>query len=172
MIAGSQTNREAILLCDTADRLQDRTQRDLKPIRIRQCAYLNHRSEQDHRAIKRRVRSMIGFQSAVTARVILSGDELVHMMRKQQASMPAIDSRPLRSSLIGSPHERVMKTCSFLTPAPDSRLSSFERFRLARYPATLSQMVLTHAGLFSSLEILAVHGHLVACRSNKVYLTP
>jgi putative transposase len=85
VIDGSQTNREAILSCDTADRLQDRSRRRLKSIRIRQSAYLNNRIEQDHRAIKRRVRPMLGFQSAATARVILSGIEMVHMMRKQQA---------------------------------------------------------------------------------------
>jgi putative transposase len=85
VIDGSQTNREAILSCDTADRLQDRARRDLKPIRIRQSAYLNNRIEQDHRAIKQRVRPMLGFKSAASARVILSGIELIHMMRKQQA---------------------------------------------------------------------------------------
>ena len=85
VIDGSQTNREAILSCDTADRLQDRRRRDLKPIRIRQSAYLNNRIEQDHRAVKRRVRSMLGFKSASSARMILSGIEMVHMMRKQQA---------------------------------------------------------------------------------------
>jgi putative transposase len=85
VIAGSQTNREANLLCDTADRLQDRSRRELKPIRIGQSAYLNNRIEQDHRAVKRRVRPMLGFQSMATARVILSGIEMVHMMRKQQA---------------------------------------------------------------------------------------
>ena len=41
VIDGSQTNREAIRLCDTADRLQDRSKRKLEPIRIRQSAYLN-----------------------------------------------------------------------------------------------------------------------------------
>lgn len=85
VIDGSQTNREAILSCDTTDRLQDRSKRELKPIRIRQSAYLNNRIEQDHRAIKRRVRPMLGFQSMATARVILGGIELIHMMRKQQA---------------------------------------------------------------------------------------
>jgi transposase-like protein len=49
VIDGSQTNREAILSCDTADRLQDRSRRKLKPIRIRQSAYVNNRIEQDHR---------------------------------------------------------------------------------------------------------------------------
>jgi putative transposase len=85
VIDGSQTNREAILSCDTADRLQDRARRDLKPIRIRQSAYLNNRIEQDHRAIKRRVRPMLGFKSFNSARVILGGIEMDHMMRKQQA---------------------------------------------------------------------------------------
>jgi putative transposase len=85
VIDGSQTNREAILLCDTADRLQDRSGRELKPIRIRQSAYSNNRIEQDHRAIKRRVRPMLGFKSEASARIILGGIEMVHMMRKGQA---------------------------------------------------------------------------------------
>ena len=55
VIDGSQTNREAILSCDTEGQLQDRSRRQLKPIRIRQSQYLNNRIEQDHRAIKRRV---------------------------------------------------------------------------------------------------------------------
>lgn len=85
VIDGSQTNREAILSCDATDRLQDRSRRKLKPIRIRQSAYLNNRIEQDHRAIKRRIRPMLGFKSMACARVILSGIEMVHMMRKGQA---------------------------------------------------------------------------------------
>ena len=48
VIDGSQTKREAILACDTDDRLQDRARRDLKPIRIRQSAYLNTLIEQEH----------------------------------------------------------------------------------------------------------------------------
>ncbi len=84
VIDGSQTNKEAILSCDTADRLQNRSRRGLKPIRIRQSAYLNNRIEQDHRAIKRRIRPMLGFKSTKSARVILGGIEMVHMMRKQQ----------------------------------------------------------------------------------------
>jgi transposase-like protein len=85
VIDGSQTNREAIRSCDTASRLQDRSRRKLKPIRIRQSAYLNNRIEQDHRAIKRRIRSMFGFQTVNTARAILGGIEMIHMMRKGQA---------------------------------------------------------------------------------------
>ncbi len=84
-IDGSQTNQEAILSCDTTDQLRDRSRRELKPIRIRQSRYLNNRVEQDHRAIKRRVRPMLGFKSMASARAILGGIEMVHMMRKGQA---------------------------------------------------------------------------------------
>nr|WP_230534327.1 IS6 family transposase [Microvirga roseola] len=85
VIDGSQTNREAIVSCDTAERLQDRSRREVKPIRIRQSAYLNNRIKQDHRAVKRRVRPMLGLKSMASARAILSGIEMVHMMRKGQA---------------------------------------------------------------------------------------
>ncbi|MBM1173432.1 IS6 family transposase [Microvirga arabica] len=85
VIDGSQTNREAILSCDTTNRLQDRSRRKLKPIRIWQSAYLNNRIEQDHRAIKRRIRPTMGFKSMGSARAILGGIEMVHMMRKGQA---------------------------------------------------------------------------------------
>jgi transposase-like protein len=85
VIDGSQTNREAILSCDTTDRLEHQAQRKLKPIRTRQSAYLNNRIEQDHRAIKRRVRPMLGFKTINSARAILGGIEMVHMMRKGQA---------------------------------------------------------------------------------------
>ena len=84
-IDGSQTNREAILPCDTTDRLRNTSRRKLKPIRIRQSQYLNNLIEQDHRAIKRWVRPMLGFKSIDSARAILSGIEMVHMMRQQQA---------------------------------------------------------------------------------------
>jgi transposase-like protein len=85
VIDGSQTNREAILSCDTTDRLQDRSGRKLKPIQTRQSTYLNNRIEQDHRAVKRRVRPMLGFKSMASARAILGGIEMVHIMRKGQA---------------------------------------------------------------------------------------
>jgi transposase-like protein len=85
VIDGSQTNREAILSCDATNQLEDRSGRKLKPIRIRQSAYLNNRIEQDHRAIKRRVRPMLGFKAMKSAGAILGGIEMVHMMRKGQA---------------------------------------------------------------------------------------
>lgn len=53
-------------------------------IQIRQIKYLNNIVEQDHRFIKKRVRSMLGFKSFRTATYILSGIEAMHMMKKQQ----------------------------------------------------------------------------------------
>lgn len=84
VIDGSQTNREAIIACAAENRLQDRSRRKLKAIRIRSSKYLNNRIEQDHRRIKRRVRPMLGFKSFSSAAVALSGIEMVHMMRKRQ----------------------------------------------------------------------------------------
>lgn len=95
VIDGSQTNYEAIVSCDTTDRLQDRSRRKLEPIRIRQSAYLNNRIEQDHRAVKRRVRPMLGFKSVASARAILGGIEMVHMMRKGQAKFACTSKLPL-----------------------------------------------------------------------------
>jgi transposase-like protein len=71
--AGSQTNREAIVFCDAESRLQDRSRRALKPIRIGSSKYLNDRVEQDHRRIKRRVRSMLGFKTFHSAAITLTG---------------------------------------------------------------------------------------------------
>jgi transposase-like protein len=93
VIDGSQTNREAILACDTENRLRDHSRCKLKPMQIRQSAYLNNRIEQDHRAVKRRVRPMLGFKSMNSARAILSGIEMVHMMRKGQAKY-AVNRHP------------------------------------------------------------------------------
>jgi transposase-like protein len=95
VIDGSQTNREAILSCDITDRLQGESGRELKPIRIQQSAYLNNRIEQDHRAVKRRVRPMLGFKSMASARAILGGIEMVHMMRKGQAKCARISQLSL-----------------------------------------------------------------------------
>lgn len=83
VIDGSQTNWEAIIACDGKSRLRDQSQRLLKPIRIRQSQYLNNRIEQDHRRVKRRIWSMLGFKSITCATMILCGIEMVHMMRKR-----------------------------------------------------------------------------------------
>ncbi len=79
-IDGSQTNRMAIMQCDAENRLR----RAGGPIAIRSRKYMNNAIEQDHRRVKRRIRSMLGFKSEAAARTTLAGIELVHMMRKQQ----------------------------------------------------------------------------------------
>jgi transposase-like protein len=54
------------------------------PIRIRQKKYLNNIVEQDHRAVKRRIRPMLGFKKFTCARILLTGIELMHMINKGQ----------------------------------------------------------------------------------------
>ena len=119
---GSQTNREAILSCDTTNRLQNHADRRLKPIRIRQSQYLNNRIEQDHRAIKRRVRPMLGFKTIDCARVILGGIEMIHMMRKRQARLPSTLAPPSPSSSRSSQRElSAIPQAVLLTQIPSLR---------------------------------------------------
>ncbi|TAM08245.1 MAG: IS6 family transposase [Paraburkholderia sp.] len=54
------------------------------PIKVRQNKYLNNIIEQDHRAIKRIVKPMMGFNNFRCARIILAGIEVMHMIRKGQ----------------------------------------------------------------------------------------
>jgi putative transposase len=60
-------------------------------ILIRQVKYLNNVVEQDHRAVKRVTRPMLGFKSFGAAQVTLAGIELMHMLKKQQMIVEAGD---------------------------------------------------------------------------------
>jgi putative transposase len=51
---------------------------------IRQVKYLNNRVEQDHRAVKRMTRSILGLKSFDAAQDALAGIELMQMIRKRQ----------------------------------------------------------------------------------------
>jgi len=51
---------------------------------IRQVKYLNNIIEQDHRAVKRVTRPMLGFKSFEAGQCTLVGIELMHMIRKDQ----------------------------------------------------------------------------------------
>ena len=53
-------------------------------IAMRQSKYLNNIVEQDHRAIKRVTRPMLGFKTFRCARIIIAGIETMHMIRKNQ----------------------------------------------------------------------------------------
>ena len=52
-------------------------------IEIRQLKYLNNIVEQDHRAVKRIMRPMLGFKSFAAAQDTLAGTELMHMLKKR-----------------------------------------------------------------------------------------
>ena len=54
------------------------------PIEMRQLKYTNNLVEQDHRAIQRITRPMLGFKSSRCARILIAGIETMHMIRKGQ----------------------------------------------------------------------------------------
>ena len=54
------------------------------PIRIRQPKYVNNVVEQDHRAIKRRTRPMLGFKIFRCARILLAPPQVMHKIAKGQ----------------------------------------------------------------------------------------
>lgn len=72
-IDGSQTNRMAIIQYSTEISLQEGHTMAETPIAIRTSKYMNTNIEQDHRRIKRRIRSMLGFKSETAANITLSG---------------------------------------------------------------------------------------------------
>ena len=51
---------------------------------IRRCKYLNNIIEQDHRAVKRITRPILGFKSFWAARCTIAGIEVMHAIRKRQ----------------------------------------------------------------------------------------
>ena len=57
-------------------------------ILMRQNKYLNNVVEQDHRAVKRITDLMLGFKSFWSARILLSGIETMHMIKKGQMDCP------------------------------------------------------------------------------------
>ena len=55
---------------------------------LRQSKYLNNIVEQDHRAVKRVTRPMLGFKSFWIARSSIAGIETMHMIKKGQMNCP------------------------------------------------------------------------------------
>lgn len=51
---------------------------------LKLCLNLNNVVEQDHRAVKRLVRPMLGFKSFWAAQRTLAGIEVMHLLRKGQ----------------------------------------------------------------------------------------
>ncbi|PFM64675.1 IS6 family transposase, partial [Bacillus cereus] len=56
-------------------------------MRLRQQNYLNNIVEQDHRIIKKRIRSMLGLKSFDTATSTLNRVEAMHMIKKEQITL-------------------------------------------------------------------------------------
>ena len=54
------------------------------PIEMRQSKYLINVVEQDHRAVKRITRPMLGFKTFRCARILIARIEVMHMIRKGQ----------------------------------------------------------------------------------------
>jgi putative transposase len=57
-------------------------------IELRQSKYLNNLIEQDHRAVKRRTRPMMGFKDFHCAVKLIAGIETMHMIKKGQLDGP------------------------------------------------------------------------------------
>jgi putative transposase len=68
-----------------------------KPIIVRQIKYLNNIVEQDHRAIKCRTRPVLGFKDFRCARILLSGIEVMHMIKKGQIKASRKGQTPAQS---------------------------------------------------------------------------
>jgi transposase-like protein len=62
----------------------------LTTLTMRTNRYLNNVIEQDHRRVKQRVKSMLGFKRFDHATTTISGIELVHQIKKKQFELPAI----------------------------------------------------------------------------------
>jgi transposase-like protein len=58
------------------------------PVRIRCCQYLNNVVEQDHRRVKLRLQTMLGFKSFYNARRAIIGIELAQKIHKDQFEIP------------------------------------------------------------------------------------
>jgi putative transposase len=65
--------------------------RNVRHITIRQVKYLNNIVEQDHRAVKRITRPMLGFKAFDAAQRTVAGVELMHMIKKRQMVVEAGD---------------------------------------------------------------------------------
>ena len=58
---------------------------------VRQVKYRNNIVEQDRRAIKRITKPMLGFKLFHTAKNVLAGIELMHMIRKGQLNIVGVE---------------------------------------------------------------------------------
>ena len=77
---------------------------------IRHCKYLNNIVEQDHRAVKRLTRPMLGFKSFWAARCTIAGIEVMHAIRKGQLATTGNTSQ--------TPAEQFYACLLYTSPSP------------------------------------------------------
>jgi transposase-like protein len=58
-----------------------------KRTKLRSSKYLNNIIEQDHRGIKNRIRSMLGFKNFASAAITIAGIELLRRIHKNQSAL-------------------------------------------------------------------------------------
>jgi transposase-like protein len=63
---------------------------------VRTNKYLNNLIEQDHRRVKQRARSMLGFKRFTHATITITGIELIHQIKKNQLDVSAVCSPQTR----------------------------------------------------------------------------
>ena len=68
--------------------------------KLRQVKHLNNIVEQDHRRIKRLVRSGLGFQGFHTARRTIAGYEILAMLRKGRVAAISANDMPAQATFI------------------------------------------------------------------------
>jgi len=85
------------------DHLDPPVRTNIQSCRHRPVQYLNNVLEQDHRAIKRRVRASQHFRSFWGAWRTIAGYEAIHMIRKGQACWSAAGTKdgPLHRFILG-----------------------------------------------------------------------
>lgn len=75
------------------------------PVKIRSCKYLNNIVEQDHRRVKFRLATMLGFKSFHNARIVIAGIELIHKLKKGQYGVPfcfGLSARDIWSNVLAA----------------------------------------------------------------------
>jgi transposase-like protein len=76
----------------------NKNERKNNPITLRRDKFLNNLVEQDHRKIKRKMKISLNFQSNKSAKAILSGVEVMHMIFKGQSGyMQIFNQTPLQA---------------------------------------------------------------------------
>jgi transposase-like protein len=101
--------------------------------RHRPVQYLNNILEQDHRAIKRRVKAKQGFREFQAARRTIQGYEAMHMIRKGAGEM----GEWLGCSAADSVHQQAVRGGCLRWSPVDSTKSVLLLFKVATHPSKL-----------------------------------